>query len=113
MKVEMNGNNNINRGDPPSIKEPVYDVSGYTTDSPVKMTSLTNPHHIVIGQQVYDALDDCQKSMHQHLNLIQTYRIMSAVVLEGTYTKFIQVSEQDIQKIHFLIILERNRPILE
>ena len=38
---------------------------------------------------------------------------MSAVLLEGIYTKFIQISEQDIQKIHFPIDLERNRPILE
>ena len=50
MKVEMNGNNNINKGDPPSIKKPVYDVSGYTTNLAVKMTALTNPNHIVIGQ---------------------------------------------------------------
>jgi class 3 adenylate cyclase len=71
MKVEMNGNNNINKGDPSSIKEPVYDVSGYTTNLAVKMTALTNPNHIVIGQQVHDVLDDGQKSMHQHLNLIQ------------------------------------------
>ena len=40
MKVEMNGNNNINKGDPPSIKKPVYDVSGYTTNIAVKMTAL-------------------------------------------------------------------------
>ena len=69
MKVEMNGNNNINIGDPPSIKKPVYGVSGYTTNLAVKMTALVNPNHKVIGQQVYDALDDGQKSMYQHLNI--------------------------------------------
>jgi hypothetical protein len=26
-------------------------------------------YHIVIGQQVYDALDDGQKSMHKHLKI--------------------------------------------
>ena len=49
MKVEMNGNNNINKGDLPRIKKLVYDVSGYTTNLTVKMTALTNPNHIVIG----------------------------------------------------------------
>jgi hypothetical protein len=40
MKVETNGNNNINKGDPPTIKKPGYDVSGYTTNLAVKMTAL-------------------------------------------------------------------------
>jgi adenylate cyclase len=47
----------------------VYDVSGYTTNLAVKMTALANPNHIVIRQQVYDALVDGQKSMYQHLNI--------------------------------------------
>ena len=40
MKVEMNGNNNINIGDPSSIKKPVYDVSGYTTNLAVMLVTL-------------------------------------------------------------------------
>ncbi len=46
----MNGNNDINKGDPPSIKKPVYDASGYTTNLAVKMTALANPNHMLIGQ---------------------------------------------------------------
>jgi hypothetical protein len=31
--------------------------------------SIRLTYHIVIGQQVYDALDDGQKSMHKHLKI--------------------------------------------
>jgi adenylate cyclase len=31
------------------------------------MTALTNPNHMVIGQLVYDTLDDNQKSLFQKL----------------------------------------------
>lgn len=109
MKVEMNGNNNINIGDPPSIKKPVYGVSGYTTNLAVKMTALVNPNHKVIGQQVYDALDDGQKSMYQHLNInSDVWNHVSSITGGNIYKVY-----TDIQKIHFLTDLERNRPILE
>jgi adenylate cyclase len=68
--VEENSINNImnNRGQS-FVKKPVYDVLGYNTNLAVKMTALANPHHIVIGQLVYDALDDNQKSLFQRLVL--------------------------------------------
>lgn len=50
--------------DPPHIKKPVYDVLGYTTNLAVKMTALANPNHMVIGQLVYDILDNNQKSSY-------------------------------------------------
>jgi len=34
---------------------------GYTTSIAVKMTALANPNHMVIGQLVYDVLEDNQK----------------------------------------------------
>ena len=33
-----------------------------------KMTTLANPNHMVIGQLVYDELDDGQKSLFQQLD---------------------------------------------
>ena len=64
--VEKIGNN-ITKKEQPFIKKPVYDVLGYTTSIAVKMTALASPNHMVIGQLVYDVLDDDQKSVFQHL----------------------------------------------
>ena len=33
------------------------------------MTALANPNHMVIGQLVYDVLDDNQKSLFQQLDI--------------------------------------------
>lgn len=87
----------------------MYGVSGYTTNLAVKMTALVNPNHKVIGQQVYDALDDGQKSMYQHLNISsEVWNYVSSSTGGNIYKVY-----TDIQKIHFLTDLERNRPILE
>ena len=51
-----------------SIKKPVYDILGYSTSIAVKMTALANPNHMVIGQLIYDVLDDGQKSLFQQLD---------------------------------------------
>ncbi|MDQ3847842.1 MAG: adenylate/guanylate cyclase domain-containing protein [Thermoproteota archaeon] len=51
------------------IKKPVYDLLSYTMNITVKMTALANPNHIVIGQLVYDLLDDNQRSVFQHLDI--------------------------------------------
>jgi adenylate cyclase len=67
IDVEENGNNSITKKEQPFIKKPVYDVLGYTTSIAVKMTALASPNHMVIGQLVYDVLDDDQKSVFQHL----------------------------------------------
>jgi adenylate cyclase len=67
MEVEKNGNDGINVKDPSHIKKPMYDVLGYPTNLAVKMTALANPNHMVIGQLVYGALDDDQKSMYKQL----------------------------------------------
>ena len=69
INVEDNGinNNNINKGDQPLVKKPVYDILGYNTNLAVKMTALASPNHMVIGQLAYNALDDNQKSIFQKL----------------------------------------------
>jgi adenylate cyclase len=40
---------------------------GYTTSIAAKMTALAKPDQVIIGQSVYDALDDIQKSTSQLL----------------------------------------------
>lgn len=70
FNVEVNDiNNSMNKQGQPLVKKPVYDVLGYNTNLAVKMTGLAHPNHMVIGQLVYDALDDIQKSLFQKLVL--------------------------------------------
>jgi adenylate cyclase len=77
------------------------------------MTALANPNHIVIGQPVYDALVDGQKSMYQHLNInSDVWNYVSSSTGGNIYKVYTDVNKIS-QKIHFLIDLERNRPILE
>ncbi len=51
------------------VKKPVYDVLSYTLSIAVKMTALANPNHLVIGDPVYNRLDDKQRSGFQRLQL--------------------------------------------
>ena len=53
---------NKNIGNQPLIKKPHLDILGYTISIATKMTALAQPDQIVIGQSVYDSLDDSQKS---------------------------------------------------
>jgi adenylate cyclase len=50
------------------LRWPHYDILGYTINVAAKMTSVAKPDQIVIGQMVYDLLDDRQKST---FNLLQ------------------------------------------
>jgi adenylate cyclase len=51
------------------VKKPVYDILSYTLSIAVKMTALANPNHIVIGDPLYNLLDDKQRSAFQRLNM--------------------------------------------
>jgi class 3 adenylate cyclase len=64
---KIGNNNNTSKKEQPLIKKPVYDVLGYRTSIAVKMTAFANPNHMVIGQLVYDALDENQKSLFRQL----------------------------------------------
>ena len=66
---ETSNNNNISKKEQPLIKKPVYDILGYSTSIAVKMTALANPNHMVIGQLVYDVIDDNQKSLFEQLTM--------------------------------------------
>lgn len=43
------------------LQRPHYDILGYTINIATKMTALAKPDQIVVGQMVYDVLDDRQK----------------------------------------------------
>jgi adenylate cyclase len=51
------------------LKEPHLDVLGYTVNIATKMTSMARPDHIVIGQMVYDLLDDRLKREFKSLSI--------------------------------------------
>jgi adenylate cyclase len=51
------------------VKKPVYDVLSYTLSIAVKMTALSNHNHLVIGDPMYNRLDDKQRSAFRRLQL--------------------------------------------
>jgi adenylate cyclase len=51
------------------VKKPVYDVLSYTLSIAVKMTALANHNHLVIGDPMYNRLDDKQRSAFRGLQL--------------------------------------------
>jgi adenylate cyclase len=72
MDVKEDSTNNISKKGQISIKKPVYDILGYSISIAVKMTTLAKPNHMVIGQLIYDVLDDSQKSLFQQLDFSPT-----------------------------------------
>jgi adenylate cyclase len=48
-------------------RKPRLDILGYTISIAAKMSALAKPNRIVIGQSVYDILDDEQKSVFESL----------------------------------------------
>lgn len=65
----LNSDNNDNKHKQQIVKKPNYDIIGYTVNVAVKMTGLAKPNQFVIGQLVYDALDERQKSTFEILNV--------------------------------------------
>ncbi len=51
------------------LKRPHYDILGYTINIATKMTALAKPDQIVVGQMVYDVLDDRQKATFNPLQI--------------------------------------------
>ncbi len=51
------------------VRSPHYDILGYTMNIATKMTMLAKPDQIVVGQKVYDMLDDRQKSTFHPLRI--------------------------------------------
>jgi hypothetical protein len=49
MDVEEDNDNDITKKEQISINKPGYDILGYSISIAVKMTTLANPNHMVIG----------------------------------------------------------------
>jgi class 3 adenylate cyclase len=62
-------NNNHKKQQHLLVKKPVYDLLSYTISIAVKMTALAHPNHLVIGDPMYNLLDDKQRSAFQRLNM--------------------------------------------
>jgi adenylate cyclase len=60
---------NYNKKQHPLVKKPVYDLLSYTISIAVKMTSLAHPNHLVIGDPMYNLLDDKQRSAFQPIDI--------------------------------------------
>ena len=59
---------NLRKIDNTVAKEPHLDILGHTVNVAVKMTRLAKPNSFVIGQFVYDTLDDNQKSRFEEVS---------------------------------------------
>ena len=59
---------NLRKIDNTVAKEPHLDILGHTVNVAVKMTRLAKPNSFVIGQFVYDTLDDNQKSTFEEVS---------------------------------------------
>jgi adenylate cyclase len=51
------------------LRKPLLDLLGYTMSIATKMTALANPDQIIIGQLVYETLEDKQKSSFRLLTV--------------------------------------------
>jgi adenylate cyclase len=77
------------------LKRPHFDILGHTINIATKMTSLGKPDQIVIGQMVYDVLDDRQKSAFHRLPIsADVWGYMSdysggIYPLYGTYSAYV------------------------
>jgi adenylate cyclase len=68
-KNVINNNNHNKKQQHLLVKKPVYDLLSYTLSIAVKMTALARPNHIVIGDPMYNLLDDKQRSAFQPINI--------------------------------------------
>ena len=68
-KNDIINNNHNKKQQRPLVKKPVYDLLSYTISIAVKMTSLAHPNHIVIGDPMYNLMDDKQRTAFQRLNM--------------------------------------------
>ena len=71
-----------------TLKTPHLDLIGYTISVAVKMTSLAEPDHIVIGQKLYDYLNDELKGSFKKLQTSTEIWSYSNNTNDGLYTIF-------------------------
>ncbi|MCI0565173.1 MAG: adenylate/guanylate cyclase domain-containing protein [Nitrososphaera sp.] len=67
------------------LRWPHYDILGYTINVASKMTSLARPDQIIVGQMVYDVLDERQQSTFQLLKINPDVWSYMSDYTEGIY----------------------------
>jgi len=72
-----------------TLKTPHLDLIGYTISVAVKMTSLAEPDHIVIGQKLFDELDDASKKSFKKLETNSEIWSYVNQINNGLYDVFI------------------------
>lgn len=71
-----------------TLKTPHLDLIGYTISVAVKMTSLAEPDHIVIGQKLYNCLNDDLKGSFKKVQTSTEIWSYSNDTNDGLYTVF-------------------------
>lgn len=78
------------------LREPHFDILGYTISIAAKMTVFANPDQIVIGQLVYQTLQDEQKSMFRLLPISpQIWDYLSDKTGGGIYHLYGSINKRD------------------
>ncbi len=73
--VQSSGLNNTDSG---TMKNPHYDILGYTISMAAKITGIAEPDQIVIGQYVYDALDKEKRDAFKQLLTPEAWSYVSS-----------------------------------
>jgi class 3 adenylate cyclase len=76
-------------------KKPRLDILGYTISIAAKMSSLAKPNRIIIGQSVYDILDDKQKSAFEALPIRSDVWSYVSSNSGGAYRIYESMTEED------------------
>jgi class 3 adenylate cyclase len=71
-----------------TFKTPHLDLIGYTISVAVKMTSLAEPDHMVIGQKLFDHLEDKLKESFKNVQTNTEIWSISNVTNDGLYPLF-------------------------
>ena len=78
------------------LRDPHFDILGYTISITAKMTAFANPDQIVIGQLVYQILDDNQKAMFRLLPISpQIWNYLSNNTGGGIYHLYGSINKRD------------------
>ena len=76
-------------------KKPQLDILGYTMSIATKMTALAKPDQIIIGQLVYDVLDDKQKSTFKLLPISPLIWNYSSSNTGNIYHLYVSITENE------------------
>ena len=70
------------------LTRPHIDMIGPTISIAVKMTSIAKPDQIVVGQKLYDMLEDAQKKTFKRISGISSVWNYANKISEGRYNLY-------------------------